>query len=143
MAFLIGGKMKNKKGIIAVVCAALLALALFLVFRINQKPVVQGSKHVTVEVTDPDQKTKGYTTDTDAEYLVGVMDELKESSDFTYEGSESDYGLYITSINGITADYNTDGAYWAIYVNGEYGSYGADAQPVADGDTFTFAYEKG
>ena len=55
-------------------------------------------------------------------------------------GSDSEYGLFITSINGITAD-GSDGAYWSIYVNGEYGQYGADSQPVNDGDAFSFRYE--
>jgi len=66
---------------------------------------------------------------------------MKKDGDFTYEGSTSEYGLYIISINGLTPDYEKDGAYWSIYVNGEYGQYGADAQPVADGDTYRFAYE--
>ena len=39
------------------------------------------------------------------------------------------------------SDYAEDGAYWAIYVNGAYGEYGADSQPVADGDAFSFIYE--
>ena len=56
-------------------------------------------------------------------------------------GSESDYGLYIETVNGLTADYDANGAYWSIYVNGEYGQYGADAQPVADGDAFSLVYE--
>ena len=78
---------------------------------------------------------------TDAEYLKEVMDELTENDEFTYEGTDSDYGIMINTINGVTADYNVDGAYWAIYVNGEYGQYGADTQPVADGDAFQFVYE--
>ena len=69
------------------------------------------------------------------------MDELTENDEFTYEGTDSDYGIMINTINGVTADYNVDGAYWAIYVNGEYGQYGADTQPVADGDAFQFVYE--
>ncbi|MBR4445115.1 MAG: DUF4430 domain-containing protein, partial [Solobacterium sp.] len=60
----------------------------------------------------------------------------------TYEASTSEYGLFINAVNGLTADYDKDGAYWAIYVNGEYGSYGADQQPVTDKDTYSFVYEK-
>ena len=46
----------------------------------------------------------------------------------------------INKINGQSAVYDTDGAYWSIYVNGEYGQYGADSQPVNDGDAFKFEY---
>ena len=68
------------------------------------------------------------------------MDELGDQG-FSYEGTDSDYGIMISSINGVTADYATDGAYWSLYVNDEYGMYGADAQPVTDGDKYTWKYE--
>ena len=38
------------------------------------------------------------------------------------------------------SDYAVDGAYWSIYVNGEYGNYSADQQPVADGDVYGLVY---
>ena len=69
------------------------------------------------------------------------MDEAAEKTDFSYEGEEGDYGLYIETVNGLTADYDADGAYWAVYVNGEYGQNSVDLQPVADGDTYRLSYE--
>ena len=69
------------------------------------------------------------------------MDELKAAGDFTYEASESDYGPFIESVNGLAANYDANGSYWAIYVNGEYGMYGADSQPVADSDSFSLVSE--
>ena len=60
--------------------------------------------------------------------------------DLTVEGADGDYGLYIDTVNGLTADYAVDGAYWSIYVNGEYGNYSADQQPVADGDVYGLVY---
>ena len=82
-----------------------------------------------------------YELSTDVETLRELMDEAAESEDFSYEGDEDDYGLYINTVNGLTADYDTDGAYWAIYVDGEYGQYSADTQPVEDGGTYRLAYE--
>ena len=35
-------------------------------------------------------------------------------------GEDSDYGLYVKTVNGVTVDYDTDGKYWAFYVDGEY-----------------------
>ena len=32
-------------------------------------------------------------------------------------------------------------AYWAIYVNDEYGMYSLDTQPVTDGDSYALVYE--
>ena len=53
-----------------------------------------------------------------------------------------DYGLYIEKVNGLEADYNKDGAYWALYMNGEYAQNGIDTQPVRNKDEITLSYEK-
>ena len=118
------------------------ALAVFGIYKLASPKPAEGTKSVIVEVADDNGEIKTYEAKTDAEYLKDLMDELAKATDFSYEGGDGQFGLYITSINGIEAIYENDGAYWAIYVNGEYGSYGADQQPVNDGDTFRFAYEK-
>ncbi|SCW31624.1 protein of unknown function [Ruminococcaceae bacterium YRB3002] len=135
-------KKSNTGLIIGLVCAiVVIAGVMAAIYFINKPKAQQGTKAYTVAVVDKDGNSKDYTGKTDAEFLRGLMDELQAGGDFSYVGEDSDYGLYITTINGITPDYNTDGAYWAIYVNGEYGMYGADAQPVNDGDSFKFVYE--
>ena len=132
---------KTTKIIISVVAVVAVVCALLLVYKALAPKAQSGSKAITVEVTDKDGQVKSYDVRTDAEYLSQVMDELSAAGDFSYEGTNGDYGLYITAINGVTADYDTDGAYWSIMVNDEYGQYGADSQPVADGDKFGFVYE--
>ena len=57
-------------------------------------------------------------------------------------GDESDYGLYVKTVNGVTADYDTDGAYWSFYVDGEYAQSGVDTTNIEEGKTYTFKYEK-
>jgi len=47
---------------------------------------------------------------------------------------------FITGLAGVVADPSTE--YWAIYVNGEYGLYGADNQKIEDGDQFLFLLEE-
>ncbi len=131
---------KKKKIIAAVVVIAVIAVFAGVYAAFGPK-ASQGTKSYTVEVVNKEGESKTYSGKTDAEYLSGLMDELAAAGDFSYDGTTSDYGLYITAINGETADYSVDGAYWSIYVNGEYGSYGADQQPVTDGDSFKFAYE--
>ena len=51
-------------------------------------------------------------------------------------GDESEYGLYITSVNGITADWATENAYWAFYIDGAYAETGVDSTPVIAGATY-------
>ena len=58
------------------------------------------------------------------------------------EGDESEFGLYVKKVNGITADYDTDGTYWAFYENGAYASKGVDQTTVVTGTTYEFKVEK-
>lgn len=132
-------QMNNKK-ILAFAIALVVVIGAFIgIWAILRDKPQEGTKAITIEVVDDKAATKSYSLKTDAEYLREAMDEAK-SKGFTYEGTESEYGLMISHVNGLRADYTQDGAYWAIYVNGEYGQYGADAQPVADGDTYKFEY---
>lgn len=57
-------------------------------------------------------------------------------------GDESQYGLYIKSVNGITADYDVDKSYWGFYKNGEYMMTGVDSTEIADGEHYELVYEK-
>ncbi|MBQ8209975.1 MAG: DUF4430 domain-containing protein [Clostridia bacterium] len=57
------------------------------------------------------------------------------------EGEEGPYGLYVKTVNGITADYDTDGKYWAFYMNGEYAATGVDATEITNGATYSFKVE--
>lgn len=58
------------------------------------------------------------------------------------EGDEGAYGLYVKKVNGILAEYETTGTYWAFYINGEYAITGVDKTQVADGATYSFKVEK-
>lgn len=130
-------KKSNKKLIIGIVCLVAVIAILAVVFIVCKPGTTKGAKAVTIEVTDNNEQTTTYNVNTDAEYLSEVFDEI---DDLVVEGTTSEYGLYIDTVNGVTADYNVDGSYWAIYVNGDYGMYGADQQPVADGDTYALVY---
>ena len=131
---------QKKKIIIGIVAMVVLIATMVCVYISFRPKAAQGTKAYSLEVVDDSGKVTSYEGKTDAEYLVGLMDELQASGDFTYEGTEGDYGLYINTVNGLTADYDADGAYWSIMVNGEYGMYGASEQPVDDGDSFQFVY---
>ena len=139
------GKMekKNNKGLIigGIILVALIAV-FAIVYFVNKPATQAGAKHVIIEVTGSDGNTAEYTIDTDAEYLKNAMDELAANgSGFSYDGTDSEYGIMVEYVDGERASYAEDGAYWALYVNGEYGQYGCDSQPVTDGDTYTWTYE--
>ena len=57
------------------------------------------------------------------------------------EGHDTEYGMYVDTVNGITLDWDTDGKYWAFYINGEYAMTGVDSTEVEEGATYTFKAE--
>ncbi len=73
---------------------------------------------------------------TDKEIVGEALTELELIS-----GDEGDYGLYVKTVNGITVDYDTDGKYWAFYINDEYASTGVDSTPIAEGESYSFKVE--
>lgn len=132
--------MKKKTKIIGVIVAVVVLIAVMAGLYLHFGPKTQeGAKAVTIEVVDDKGASTEYKVHTDAEYLIDAMKDA-ESEGMTFDGTESEYGLALETINDLTADFNKDGAYWAIYVNGEYGNFGVDEQPVADGDEFKFEY---
>ncbi|MEE8807746.1 MAG: DUF4430 domain-containing protein [Lactimicrobium sp.] len=132
-------KKKNRKITAAIIIVAAIAI-LLVVYNVFKPKTVKGEKAYTLEVINQEGEETDYKGTTDQEYLRGVMDELVKDQDFSYDGMESQSGFYITEVNGETADYTKDSAYWSIMVNGDYGSYGIDQQPVADGDDFQLVY---
>lgn len=131
----------RKKIIIGAVILVVLLAAFAIIYVVFGPKAAQGSKEYILKVVDDNGETTEYTGHTDAEYLRGALEELEKSDDLTIEGEESDYGLFIDTVNGVTADYSKDKAYWALYVNGEYGNYGVDSQPLTDGDIYSLVYE--
>lgn len=137
--------MKNnstKKIVISAIVLAVLIAAFALLYGKFSAKGTAGDKAIVIEVVDESGNSTEYDVDTDAEYLKDAMDDLAEADDsFSFSGKDSGYGLMVQVINGKQAIYEEDGAYWALYVNGEYGQYGVTEQPVTDGDTYTWSYE--
>lgn len=128
--------MKSKK-ILGVALVVILVAAMALVYvSFSEKPV-DGEKNITIEVVMADSTSVLYEVSTDAEYLIEAMEDADE---LTFEGEEGIYGLSVSTINGVRADYTLDGAYWGFYIENEYCNYGVSQQPVEDGDAFRIVY---
>ncbi len=128
--------MKNKK-IIGVVIAVVLVVAMSLVYFAFSEKATEGQKQVTIEVVAKDETSTVYEVDTDAEYLLGAME---DAEGLTFEGEEGPYGMSISTVNGVRADYTLDGAYWGFFVGEEYCNYGVSQQPITDGETYRIVY---
>ena len=88
-------KKSNKKIAIAITVLAAIIVIFAVVYAIVKPKANQGSKAVTIEVTDNEGKITKYETKTDAEYLGEVFAEI---DDLTVEGADGDYGLYIDTV---------------------------------------------
>lgn len=131
-------KQSNKKVLIGAAALIAVVAVLAVVFFVFREKPVQGHKNITIEVIDNTQSSMVYEVHTDAEYLRQAMEEARG---LEFSGTESEYGLMIETVNGVTPDYSVDGAYWSFYVNGDYCNYGVDSQPIEDGDAFVIKYE--
>lgn len=90
---------------------------------------------ITVAVTNK----AGETTEQEVKTTARMLDiALVESG--IVESNYDDYGLYILTVNGETADYSVDQAYWAVSKNGEYLMTGASSTPIADGEHYELVY---
>lgn len=96
-----------------------------------------GATAITVEVQGADGKSVTFTVNTDEKTVGAALLKLG-----VIAGEDSDYGLYVKTVNGETADYDKDGAYWAFYVNGEYAMTGVDYTAPEAGTTYGFRVEK-
>ncbi len=127
----------KKKHIVALLLAVVLVASMVFAYSAFSEKPTEGAKEITIEVVDDKEKSTVYEVKTDAEYLIGAMEDAK---DLTFGGSEGQYGFTVNEINGVTADFTASSSYWSFYVNGEYCNYGVSEQPVNDGDAFRIVY---
>ena len=96
----------------------------------------EGAVSFVFTVTDIDGNESKFLINTDK---TTVGDALIENG--LIDGEDGPYGLYVKTVNGDTYDYDTDGKYWAFYINGEYGMTGVDLTDITEGATYSFKVE--
>ena len=101
------------------------------------RAIRQGQKAVGVTVVYADATTDEFSFSTDAEFLRQALEEQK-----LVEGEESQYGLYVKTVNGVTADEAKE-EWWCFTKDGEDVMTGVDSTPVADGDHFEITLKTG
>lgn len=95
-----------------------------------------GAVSFSLEVVDEEAKSVKATIKTDASTVGEALLDLG-----IIDGEDSEYGLFVTTVNGKTLDYEKDGKYWAFYINDEYAATGVDTTEVAEGTSYKFAAE--
>lgn len=97
----------------------------------------EGATSFDLVVVDGDGNESAFTVNTDEATVGGALLAL----DFI-TGDEGEFGLYVKTVNGITADYDVDGTYWAFYINGEYATSGVDTTDITADTDYALKVEK-
>lgn len=128
----------NKKILLAVIALVVVAAVMVGVYFATRPEPVDGQKTITVTVVHKDGTSKDFTYKTQEEYLGPVL-----QSEGLVEGEMSEYGLFITAVDGETADYSVDQSWWMLCVGEESATTGADAVVIEDGGLYKLIYTIG
>lgn len=122
---------KFSKGlIIALVVFCLLVAGTFIAWKTLAPKGEAGDKTIQVEVIAEGTEPKAHTIETDAQFLRQALEEQN-----LIAGDESVYGLFVKTVDGITAD-DANEEWWSFTKAGEMLMTGVDDTPIADGDHF-------
>lgn len=123
-----------------ILCTVLIAAIALMAVGCGSKPAETTAPGVsfTFVVTDLEGNESTFNITTDKATVGEAL--LDEG---LIAGEDSEYGLYVTSVNGVTADWDKDQTYWAFYIDDEYAMTGVDATEVTEGATYSFVLTKG
>ncbi len=128
----------NKKaGIISLIILVVLVAGAYLAYQHFAPKAIDGAKTITISIDHLNGEDKTLTIKTDAEYLRGALEQEK-----LVEGTESAYGLWITAVDGETADESIQ-QWWGFTKSGKLVETGVDQTVIADGDSFEFSLHEG
>lgn len=130
-------KKNGKKIVIACIVFAVLIASMILLYNTFKPKPVEGSKKIEAEVILADGTSKTFEIHTDAEFLREALEQNNLIS-----GTESDYGLYVTTVNSVTANESKQ-EWWCFTVDGKTINTSVDSTPVNDGDHFEITLKTG
>ena len=122
-------KPMNKKLLAGVLALVLVVAALIGIYFATRPATSAADKTITATVVANGEE-EAFTIHTDEEYLRGALESI-----VLIAGEESEYGLFVTTVNGITAD-DANQEWWCFTKGGESLNTGVDSTPIADGDAF-------
>ena len=129
--------MTKKKSAILFIILLALVLSAGLIWYVNRPQANGGAKAITVEVVHGDGTTKRFPIRTDAETLRQACEEQK-----LIAGQEGEFGLYILTVDGETADESLQ-QWWRITKGGAEHFYGVDETLIQDGEQYEFTLKTG
>ena len=128
---------QTRNTIIAVALLLVLVIGAVLIWNENKPAAQEGGKALVVTVVHGDESSKEFSFTTDAENLRTALEEQK-----LIEGTESEYGLYVTKVDGEEAD-ESQQQWWCFSKDGEDLMTGVDDTMIADGDHYDITLKTG
>ena len=95
----------------------------------------EGATTFSLTVTDPDGQETAYEIHTDAETVGDALESLD-----LIAGEEGDYGLFVTTVDGVSLPSDGD-QYWAFYIDGAYATSGVDQTEITAGASYALKAE--
>ena len=130
--------MNSKKIWIAVVALVLAMAILAGIYVMTREDTSDGWKWITVTVVHSDGTEKDFRWLTTETHLGPVL--VKKG---LVPDERGEFGLFINTVDGETADWSADQSWWALYEGEELAAVGADSLVIHDGDTFRLVYTRG
>lgn len=125
--------MKQFKGLVAAAAASAVLVCGALFSACAQDSSI-GAAKAEVLASDAERVVIEVTEGDTSKSLYDALTVFQEEEKLTFSGSESEYGYYITSVNGVAA---AGDSYWAVYTT--LGTL--DGTSYSDAQWGTFEYE--
>ena len=140
--------MKNMKKMVSLLLIAVMMMAfaacgapeeaeIELITVTDGETIGEGSVEFPLTITDADGVSLQITVKTDEATVGGALVKLG-----LIAGEETQYGLYMKTVNGITLDYEQNGMYWGFYIDGGYAVTGVDMTEIAAGSSYELKADK-
>ncbi len=139
--------MKKMKKLLTVVLCVMLALAFASCSLLKEEVSLwesatytenqtfgDGEKSITLEVK-AEERSVEFVVRTNAEILADALTEHN-----IIAGDEGPYGIYVTQVNGMKADYEENQSFWSLEKDGLQMTTGVSETGIKDGDKFTLVY---
>jgi hypothetical protein len=95
----------------------------------------QGGKVFRFEVTDDNENVNAWNVHTDETILGAALLDVG-----LIAGDETAFGLMVTEVNGLVADFNANQSWWMLLIDGEMAMVGVDSIEIEPDVVYAFVY---
>lgn len=126
-------KASRSRGPILALIVLLAVVGVCLTLWLARRPeTAEGTKTLSIQVVHGDGSAKDFEFRTEAKNLAQA---LLEHEPLGVKGDDSQFGLYIQTVDGETAS-DADQTFWSVSKDGVALTVGTSSQPISDGERY-------